>query len=100
MHKFALCENVADAWGTLQELLESLFETNHSLLNLYFEGLLEEESVLWLIGEYLCYIEEVVVLQSRRGSGIGLIGYLEARRQACNFLKIPMRRNIPGIQFQ
>ena len=102
-HRYQRCNHVKDAWNTLRELLESidqlvLFESDHSILNLYFSKLLEEEKVLWLIGEYVHFVDQESVLNRRKISSSDLIGYLEARRLACNFLKIPCIGHIPGIQ--
>ena len=57
-HKFCLCPTVYEAWAQLRELFENLdfymvFESNHSLLNLYFSEPLSGPTILWLLGEYV-----------------------------------------------
>ena len=81
---------------SLDQLL--IFESDHSILNIYYANLMIEEPVLWLIGEYVYYIDEEVVLNNRKATRHGMIGYLESRRLACNFLRIPHIGHIPGMQ--
>ena len=93
---------VHDAWNCLRELLESLdqlilFESDHSFLNLYFSCLLMEDQILWLIGEYVLYIDQEVILNNRRVVREDLMGYLESRRQTCNFMRISRIGFIPGM---
>ena len=104
-HRYVYCSWVSDTWNLLREILESLdqlilFESDHSLLNLYYSELLHEDSVLWLMGEYFFYIEKEVVLNNRRGTVDDMLGYLESRRLSCNFMKIPPIGHIPGMQFR
>ena len=102
MHKIALCKHVKEAWDSLRELMESidqlvLFESDHSLLNLCFTRLLEEDTILWLLGEYVCFINTEVIINSRIATRQNLFGHLEARRQSCQTLRIPPISRIPGI---
>ena len=105
IHRFISCRWVSDIWNALREILESLdqlilFETDYTLLNLCYSDLLNEESVLWLLGEYLFYIDNEVVLNNRRVTVDDMMGYLESRRLICNFMKIPPIGHIPGMQFR
>ena len=102
LHLYSGCDFVHYAWNCLRELLESLdqlilFESDHSFLNLYFSCLLMEDQILWLIGEYVLYIDQEVILNNRRVVREDLMGYLESRRQTCNFMRISRIGFIPGM---
>ena len=58
---------------------------------------MNEDPILWLLGEYVVYIERDVELNQRKISNEDLVGYLEARHMACNYLKIPPIGYIPGM---
>ena len=93
-HRYITCGWVSDAWNALKEILESLdqlliFESDHDLINLNFASLQNEDPVLWLIGEYVFFIDQEVVWNSRRAMSHNLFGYLESRRQDCMFMQIP-----------
>ena len=70
-HKFTQCSAVSDGWRAIRELLESiesdfLFETEHSLLHLYFVSSRRENAALWIIGEYVSLVETEVFLKGGR----------------------------------
>ena len=83
-----------NAWSLVRELLESLdrlilFESHHSVLNLYFNTLYREEPIMWIIDEYVAYIKYEVILNIRRVSRADFLGYLRAKRVEHSFLAIP-----------
>ena len=54
LHRYCECSAVLDAWNRLRDLLETLdsstiMETDHSLINLYYDEPLCGNSILWLI---------------------------------------------------
>ena len=93
---------VSDAWSTLRDLLETIDqniipETDYALLHLFYEEPIMANSVLWLLGEYIDYIETEVVLMGRKVSGSGLISNLRARRFSCALQAMPDIGFIPGL---
>ena len=81
VHRYCYCSWVSDLWCSLLDCLHSLnqlliFESDNSLLHLYFEPLVREEPVLWLLGEYVSYIEHEVVLKNRKVSREDFFGHL------------------------
>ena len=102
IHRFSSCSQVLEAWNQLRNILEILdnslcFETDHSLINLYYSEPISHNSVLWLIGEYIMYIEQEVVLSNRKVSGHGLLNRLQSRWLECSKLSIPDLELIPGL---
>ena len=103
LHRYTQCVWVRDTWGLVRELLESLdalilFESDHSLINLYFDTVIvREEPFIWILGEYLTYIEREVILNNRRVNRVEFIGYLKAKRIENSFLPIPEIGLIPGL---
>ena len=70
-HRYQHCQAVSQSWGQLRELLENLdfnivFEADTAILNLSFVQTSREPAVLWLLGEYICFIEKEIVLYNRR----------------------------------
>ena len=69
-HKYATCMRVAEAWERLKDILQDLeqdfiFETDHSIINMYFKRMTRENAVIWLLGKYLELLEKEVLLNGR-----------------------------------
>ena len=102
VHKYILCGVVRDAWNFLRELMKStdqsmVFETDHSLLNLYYEVSIMDNAVLWLIGEYISYVESEVLLLDRKISRDSLQSHLKNRFLICRQQAMPDFGFIPGL---
>ena len=101
-HRYASCVLVPDAWNCLRELLESvdediIYETDHSLLHLYYSESINGNSILWLIAEYIDLVEREVVISNRKLSASHLLNHLRARKFACARLAMPDIGFIPGL---
>ena len=86
----------------MRDILESLdqlifFEADDNIINLCFTNLYREEPVVWLIGEYIAYIEQEVVLGNRRVGRDDFLGHLAAKKLECRFMMLPDIGFIPGI---
>ena len=86
----------------MRDILEShdqltLFEPDESLINLSFTNLYREEPVVWLIGEYVAYIEHEVILGNRRVGRADFLGHLTAKKLEYRFMMLPDIGFIPGI---
>ena len=102
IHRYSECILVLDAWSTLRNLLERLdqslcFESDHSLIHLYYLEPMGSNSVLWLIGEYLVYIEREFIFSNRKVSGSGLLSCLRSRWSDCTRIAMPNLEFIPGL---
>ena len=102
-HKYATCLKVKEAWGKLRDILQQLdslfiFESDHSILNLYFPKLTRENASIWLVGKFVEIVEKEVYINGKVLSGDNLMGWLMAQLSCCRFQSMPSLRSIPGIQ--
>ena len=102
LHKYCECSRVVEPWNKLRDLLEDLDfsliqESDHSLLNLYYKQPLHSNSVLWLIGEYLTFIDNEQLYPNKSVSVNALQNHLRIRWLMCSKLAIPMLDFIPGL---
>ena len=93
IHRLTQCQQVSEAWLLIQDLILSLdfsmvFETDHSLICLYFSPSIKETDILWLLGEYVVYVENEAVLKNRRISHRELLCHSKSRFLSCNNLPI------------
>ena len=102
VHKYCLCIYVSDAWFLLRELIENLdismtFETEHTLLHLYYEEPINGHSVLWLLGEYVGLVEQLAVRESRIIRRSTLLNYLRQKWLESKQKAIHNINFIPGL---
>ena len=102
-HKFIHCSHSSQSWAFLRELIEKvqplcIFESDHSILNLYFSPFLNDNSILWLLGEYLDYIENVSVFKKSVSTPHELRLHLKLRWQYCIHKHMPSVGIIPGLE--
>merc|ERR1711954_381117 len=69
-HKYALCEWVAPAWVSLRDIMnrvspDLIFESDHNILHLRFSLVQRDEAVVWLLGQYLEYVEKEAILGNK-----------------------------------
>ena len=93
IHRYAQCVKVNDAWQEVFSIIVSLdismvFETDHSLIHLYFSESSREADILWVIGEYVDYVEKETVLKNRKISSTEILSYLKSRIHNCRNLPI------------
>ena len=101
-HKYVECVSVVQAWSHLRTLLISLepqlsSESNHDLLHLNFSLYPLENTILWLLGHYIEFIEDAVFIKKGRVSGPQLAGYIFANWQRDRLRAMPSISHIPGI---
>ena len=102
LHRYIHCERVSPAWETLRDMIETiepdmLFESNHSLINLYFESSPLESSILWLIGEYVDLVEKEAVPLNKELRSQNLLCHLRTRKLECLKTSMPDIGFIPGL---
>ena len=102
LHRYTSCEMVLEAWNGLKEIIESIditmvFESDHSLLNLYYQEPIQGTAVLWLIGVYVDYTEKEVILNNRRITRSNLINHIKAKWFESIRIAMPDLGFIPGL---
>ena len=101
-HKYIECESVREVRGWVRFRL-NLKNSSHITLDdadflyLRFSGGLKVEDILWLLGVYLEYIEDKVVLRGGVASVDDFIGYVKYMRVVANFQAMPSLGLIPGM---
>ena len=53
--------------------------------------------MVWLIGNYVLFIEEQMILKDRRVTGDQLVGWLRAKLLECKNRAMPDLGYIPGV---
>ena len=101
-HKFATCFWVADVWHKLLDIISQLeptmvFESSSDILHLNFPKHLNENAILWLLGQYVDFIEEEAFIKSKRVSIHQFIGYLSAKKIDSIYHAMPFIGLIPGL---
>ena len=84
-HKYALCEWVAPAWVSLRDIMnrvspDLIFESDHNILHMRFPLVQRDEAVVWLLGQYLEYVEKEAILGNKRLLRGHIVGWLSAKR--------------------
>ena len=74
-----------------------MFESDYSFLNLSFVKSLKDSTVLWIIGEYVQYVEEEVVLKNRKVNREDLLHHLRTRKLECANVCMDALDFIPGL---
>ena len=103
IHRYATCSFVQEAWGTLRFFIDRLEPglvtiSDKSLLHLDYPGVVRGDTILWLLGSYLEYVEQEVVLQGRRVSSDGLLGFFKLKKIECRYIAMPEIGFIPGLE--
>ena len=101
-HRYLYCSAISRCWDKLRELLLNLdfnfvFEADQAFLNLSFTESLRSPAVLWLIGEYVCFIEKESVLRNRRLTSEELMYFLTTSISECKLSRMPNIGFIPGL---
>ena len=102
LHRYVKCNWVREAWEYLRYLLERLEldlrgMRDYGLLHLDFGPVRNEVGVLWLLGTYLEFVEEQVVVHRRRVTGHGLKGHLLFRKMVGRHRATPDPGPLPGL---
>ena len=101
-HKFATCFWVSEVWHKMLDIMSQLeptmvFETSHDILHLNFPKYSHESAILWLIGQYIQFIEEETFILNKKVSPSHFIGYLTAKRLDSKNQAMPFLGFIPGL---
>ena len=101
-HRYCLCERVIDAWLKVRDLIaqldqEMIYESDYNLIHLNFPSLLRDNAIVWMIGHYVQFVEEEVVLKGRKVTGRQILGWLGAKAFECRYRAMPELGIIPGI---
>ena len=83
----------------LMENIETdlIYETDHNLLNLCFPLSLRDNALIWLLGQYLEYVENEVMVKNLKISREQFGGWLLAKYSEAKSASIPYLGLIPGI---
>ena len=101
-HRYCSCIRVCDSWDALRSLLESLdstllLETDLSIINLCYQEPMSGNATLWMIGEYIVFIEKEVIMSNKHVSGNRLMAHLRTRWMECSKSAIPSLQFIPAL---
>ena len=101
-HRYCLCNRVQDAWAQVRDMLsqleiETIYESDYNLIHFNFPQYLRDNAVVWVIGNYIQFVEEEVVRKNRRVLGSQLMGWLKAKALECRYRAMPDIGVIPGI---
>ena len=100
VHLMCECMKIIEPWNSIRDILETIdislvFETDQSLINLNYNTASTSNSILWIIGEYLVFIDEEKVCSGKSSSS--LLNYLRCRWLECSKLAMPSIGFIPGL---
>ena len=102
-HKFLHCPHSKESWKYTRELMERvqpscIFESDHSLLNLYFTAFINDNSVLWLLGGYLDFLVQESISKCKAVTRSQLHVYLQTRWLESQSKSLPVIGIIPGLE--
>ena len=102
VHKYCLCSSVSDAWCLVRQLMENLdisivFESDFSIIHLFYTEPLHGHSVLWLIGEYVCLVESVAIKENKKLSRDILLNHLRQKWLEIQHMATHAIDFIPGL---
>ena len=91
-----------EAWELVREMIEGLdicltFESDHSLLHLYYSEPLHGDSVLWLLGEYVDLVESHVSMSNQKLSRSSFLSHIRTRWLQSQHVAMPPIGFIPGL---
>merc|ERR1712082_394074 len=69
------------------------------LLYLRFPRGLKEEDTLWMLGVYLAYVEDKIILRGMAASVNDFVGHARYMRSEANYLAMPSIGIIPGLNY-
>ncbi len=100
-HRYIGCESVSEVWGWVRMSIGqmdpiTLLLQDEDLLYLRFVKGLREEDILWLLGVYLEYVENRVILRGAKASVDDFVGHVRYMRYQANYLAMPHLGIIPG----
>ena len=72
---------------------------NTDLLYLRFPRGLKEEDILWILGVYLAYVEDKIILRGMATSVDDFVGHARYMRSEANYLAMPSIGIIPGLNY-
>ena len=84
VHKISLCTSVSSTWNKLLDLVIYLepvlvFESSYDILHLNFPETKSDNTILWLLGQYLDYIEDESIIKQNKVNASHFQGYISAK---------------------
>ena len=76
---------------------ELIFETAYSILHLCFDSLRRDDAVIWLLGNYLEFVEKETYIENRRITSQQIKGFLSAKVSEAKFRAMRDIGFIPGL---
>ena len=101
-HKYTTCAGLFSVWCFLRDQVEHIepelvFVTDTNLLNLNFPRLLNESTVIWLLGQYIEFIEDEFLSRGNKVSVSKFKGYVAEAKSNCTNVAMPELGHIPGL---
>ena len=101
-HRYARCSWVNDAWEMVREVITRMEPeleqvSNKRMIHLGFQKTRRDVDIMWVLGVYLEFVEEEVVIMGRRVKREIMLGHLKYQRQACKHLAMPGVDQIPAV---
>ena len=101
-HRYGRGPMVVRAWEQARAVMEDMAPeleqvSNKNMLHLFYPRVERETDVLWVLGNYIEYVEHEAILQGNKCSAGGLLGYLRYRRSASKWIAMPELGMIPGV---
>ena len=102
-HKYAQCQWIVAAWEFLRDIVnrvapDLIFESDHNLLHLCFSPMQRDSAVVWLIGQYLEYVEKESILGNKRLLQAHISGWLSAKLLESRNIGMADLGHIPGLE--
>ena len=74
-----------------------VFDSDHNLLHLCFPSMQRETTVVWLVGQYLEYVEKESILGNKRLLHAHISGWLSAKILESRNVGMADLGHIPGL---
>ena len=101
-HKYTKCSWLNSAWDFIREIMLNLepvlmYESDYNILNLIYPQSSRENALVWLLGQYLEFVEIEVMIKNRRISRNHIRGWLQAKYAESQHASIPFIGSIYGL---
>ena len=102
-HRYARCDWVVRGWFLAREIMVEMEPdleeiSSKNLIHLNFPRVEREADVLWVLSQYLQYVEDEVVIQEAKITSGGLLGHLKYQREAAKHIAMPNLGVIPLVE--
>ena len=102
LHKYVQCPAVSEGCVTVRGIVEAvdinlIFESDHSLLHLYYNVSQRENALLWVIGEYVALVDLEANEKQSRLSQHRVLNFLRSKISEYQYMASPDLGFIPGL---